>query len=280
MTTFIVLFGATGNMGLPFVKTVLATEGLELVACSSRKAAGSDIVAYLGLTHPQPIPCFATAQEALAHACLSINPRTDRLISVDVTHPSTVYENTLASLHLGARPVIGATGMTTDQLATIDALLKQHGLPGGLFPNFSIGAVLLMQFAKQASKYFNHAEIIELHHNRKADAPSGTSLHTAELMHQGNPLGFGHSNGPEHETLTGARGGRTEGGLHIHSVRLPGLVAHQEVLFAEAGQLLTLRHDSFNRECFMAGMVLACRHLHRLPVGLTQGLEHVLALTD
>jgi 4-hydroxy-tetrahydrodipicolinate reductase len=170
--------------------------------------------------------------------------------------------------------------MSEAQLHHIDATLKQHQRSGGLFPNFSIGAVLLMQFAKQASKYFKHAEIIELHHNRKADAPSGTSLRTAALMHEANPEGFAHTNAVEHETVNGARGAKVAGNIHIHSLRLPGLVAHQEVLLAEPGQLLTLRHDSFNRDCFMAGMVLCCQHITSLPHGLSIGLEHILDLSE
>ncbi|MCE2929890.1 MAG: 4-hydroxy-tetrahydrodipicolinate reductase, partial [Vampirovibrionales bacterium] len=142
-------------------------------------------------------------------------------------------------------------------------------------PNFSIGAVLMMRFAAEASRYFNHAEIIELHHNQKADAPSGTSLRTVQMMQAVRP-DFAVSNGIEHETLAGARGATSEGKIHVHSVRLPGLVAHQEVLFGDLGQMLTIRHDSFNRDCFMAGIALCCKKVRSLEHGLHHGLETVL----
>jgi len=140
-------------------------------------------------------------------------------------------------------------------------------------PNFAIGALLLMRFAKEAARYFPHAEIIELHHNQKADAPSGTAIKTAELMLDEQDA-FGVGNAPETEKLKGARGAEF-GGIRIHSVRLPGLVAHQEVLFGGLGQILSIRHDSLSRESFMPGVMLAVRKAMDLQ-GLVYGLEHLL----
>jgi 4-hydroxy-tetrahydrodipicolinate reductase len=149
-----------------------------------------------------------------------------------------------------------------------------------VIPNFAIGAVLMMKFAAMASKYYDHAEIIELHHNRKADAPSGTAIKTAELMSealkQAGKSSFVGSEVPETELFNGARGASVgDGAVHIHSVRLPGYVAHQEVLLSGPGEVLTLRHDSMDRKSFMPGVILAVKAVMNRP-GLTYGLEHIL----
>ncbi|MCS6266141.1 MAG: 4-hydroxy-tetrahydrodipicolinate reductase [Vampirovibrio sp.] len=266
----VLIAGATGKMGKEFVKTCLTDNQLNLVACTSRSSAGKDIFKALSLDiNNHHVPIFSGVPEAITAHGASIQ------VGVDLTHPSTVYGNALAMIHTGISPILGATGLSEAQLQSLDEKLKSKGLAGAYIPNFSIGAVLLMQFAAQAAKYFNHAEIIEMHHNQKADAPSGTSLHTAELMQKNLGVGtkFSPTNGVEKETHAGARGATTEGGIHIHSVRLPGLVAHQEVLFGEKGQLLTLRHDSFDRTCFMAGIALSVKQIRSMPAGLHRGLE-------
>jgi len=270
----VLIAGATGKMGSEFVKTCQADAQLNLVACTSRSAAGSDILGALSLNMTHHIPVFPGVPEAIATHGHHIQ------VGVDLTHPSTVFANAIAMIDAGISPVLGATGLSEAQLQTLDEQLKAKQLAGAYIPNFSIGAVLLMQFAAQAAKYFNHAEIIELHHNQKADAPSGTSLHTAALMQENLGIGttFSPSNGAETETHAGARGATVEHGIHIHSVRLPGLVAHQEVLFGEKGQLLTLRHDSFDRACFMPGIALAVKHVRQLPAGLHRGLATFLNL--
>ena len=260
---YILIAGASGKMGTPFVATCLDDDALCLVATTSRRLAGTKI-------HPQAdVQAHTTVEEAIAHAT---HPPT---VGVELTHPSTVYANVLAMIDAGIAPVIGATGLTAEQEKEIDAKLKAKKIAGLLVPNFSIGAVLMMRFAAEASRYFNHAEIIELHHNQKADAPSGTSLRTVQMMQAVRP-DFAVTNGIEHETLAGARGASSEGNIHIHSVRLPGLVAHQEVLFGDLGQMLSIRHDSFNRDCFMAGISLCCKKVRSLEHGLNHGLEAVL----
>ena len=260
---YILIAGASGKMGTPFVATCLDDDALCLVATTSRRGAGAKIHA------ESDVEAHASVKEAIAHAT---HPPT---VGVELTHPSTVYANVLAMIEAGIAPVIGATGLTPEQEKAIDAQLKAKHLAGLLVPNFSIGAVLMMRFAAEASRYFNHAEIIELHHNQKADAPSGTSLRTVQMMQAVRP-DFGVSNGAEQETHAGARGASSEGNIHIHSIRLPGLVAHQEVLFGDLGQMLTIRHDSFNRDCFMAGIALCCKKVRSLSSGLHHGLETVL----
>jgi 4-hydroxy-tetrahydrodipicolinate reductase len=265
----VLIAGATGKMGSEFVKTCLEDATLNLSVCTSRTVAGKDIFQALGLNTTHQVPVFPTVPEAITAHGKVID------VGVDLTHPSTVYGNALAMIEAGISPILGATGLSETQLQRLDEKLKTNGMAGAYIPNFSIGAVLLMQFAAQAAKYFNHAEIIELHHNQKADAPSGTSLHTAELMQKNLGVGttFSPTNGVEKETHAGARGATIEGGIHVHSVRLPGLVAHQEVLFGEKGQLLTLRHDSFDRTCFMAGIALSVKRIGLMPAGLHRGLE-------
>ncbi len=268
----ILIAGASGKMGMPFVKTCLEDEQLQLVAATSRQFQDSFLLASLNLTPSVSIPDFmarGNVLEAIESA------RVLPTVGVELTHPSTVFQNAMTMIEYGISPVIGATGLTEAGEAQIHAKLLEKNIAGLLVPNFSIGAVLMMRFAAEASKYFDHAEIIELHHNQKADAPSGTSLRTIQMM-QAVREAFGIRNSAEHETLAGARGGHSSGNIHVHSVRLPGLVAHQEVLFGDMGQLLTIRHDSLNRDCFMQGIALCCKKVRQLDAGLHHGLETVL----
>jgi 4-hydroxy-tetrahydrodipicolinate reductase len=195
-------------------------------------------------------------------------------VCVDFTHPDVVFGNAMTLIEHNCRPVIGTTGLTPEQLTQLDNALKAKNLGGMVVPNFAIGAVLMMKFAQEAAKYFDHAEIIELHHNKKADAPSGTAIKTAELMRQSQAK-FGPTNAPEKEIFTGARGATGPADIHIHSVRLPGYIAHQEVILGSPGQILTIRHDSMDRACFMPGVALAVKKTMELS-GLVYGLEHIL----
>ena len=154
--------------------------------------------------------------------------------------------------------MIGTTGLSPAQLADLAAFAAKASMGGAVVPNFSVGMVLLQQAAAAAARYYDHAELTELHHNRKADAPSGTCLKTAELMEE---LGkdFNPPQVEEHESLAGCRGGLRESGLRLHSVRLPGLVAHQEVIFGSPGETYTLRHDTIDRSAYMPGVLLTVR---------------------
>jgi 4-hydroxy-tetrahydrodipicolinate reductase len=167
---------------------------------------------------------------------------------------------------------VGATGIGTYDLEAARELADDGPARAVVAPNFAIGAVLLMQFAAEAARHMPHVEVIELHHDRKVDAPSGTALRTAELIADARPevpdAPLGDDDHP------GARGAEHEG-VRVHSVRLPGLMAHQEVVFGDTGQTLTIRHDSLDRTSFMPGVVLACRKVGGLD-GLVVGLEHVL----
>lgn len=194
-------------------------------------------------------------------------------VVVDFTHPESVYANLNAIIDAGAHPVIGTTGLASKQVAELQekcAKLKRGGL---IAPNFSLGGVLMMKFAKEIVKLMPHVEIIELHHDNKADSPSGTAMRTAEMLAQGNT----NVNEPikaSKETIPGARGA-TYHNIPIHAVRLPGLLAHQQILFGDTGETLTLRHDSIDRQCFMPGVALACEKVIKMD-RLAYGLEEIL----
>ena len=258
--------GAKGKMGREVVKTVAEDAGLALAGVVSRTSESAPVSDVFGI--------FTDAEVLFDTDLSEMLKREKPDVCVDFTNPDVVYANTMAMIEAGVRPVIGTTGLTPEQLTEIDQKLKQKGLGGMVVPNIAIGAVLKMKFAQEASKYFDHAEIIELHHNKKADAPSGTALKTAELMRQSR-VQFGTTNSPETEIIQGARGAADPANIHIHSVRLPGYIAHQEVLFGSPGQVLSIRHDSMDRACFMPGVALAVKRTMTL-TGLVYGLEHIL----
>lgn len=182
-------------------------------------------------------------------------------VMVDFTQPKFVFENAITCMQNGVRPVIGTTGLSDEQIATLEEMSKAKELGCLIAPNFSTGAILMMMFAQQAAKYFDNAEIIELHHNQKKDAPSGTAIKTALMMSEAREGSFETGNCEEVETVQGARGGKSYSDIRIHSVRMPGYIASQEVVFGASGQILKIRHDSMDRQCYMAGVLLAVRHV-------------------
>lgn len=240
----VMIIGSKGKMGQETVKAVMNASDLTLVAQVDR---GDDLDAILNETKPD--------------------------VAVDFTHPSCVKQNTVALLEHGVYPVVGTTGLSAEDLNEVHALASEKKLAVFVVPNFAIGAVLMMMFSEKAAKYMDRAEIIEFHHDQKADAPSGTSIKTADLMAQANPQ-LNAVTLDEKEIVPGARGGNYKN-IPIHSVRLPGFVAHQEVIFGGKGQRLTLRHDSIDRACFMPGVILAIRKVKELS-GVVYGLENIL----
>lgn len=196
-------------------------------------------------------------------------------VLVDFTQPKSIYENAQYCLNNGINIVIGTTGLSDEQIANLKSLSEQNKVSCLIAPNFSTGAVLMMMFAKQAAKYFDNAEIIELHHNQKKDAPSGTAVKTALMMSEASEKSFVTGNCPETETIKGARGGISYSDIHIHSVRMPGYIASQEVLFGSSGQTFKIRHDSMNRECYMPGVLMAVKHVMTKPEFI-YGLENIM----
>ena len=231
----IAVCGSNGKMGQEVVKAVNSADDMTLVA-------------QIDIFNGQ----FATIKDAKNSVKIDV--------LIDFTQPASIYENALYCLNNDIKMVIGTTGLSDSQIDELKKLSEEKNVACLIAPNFSTGAVLIMKFAQMASKYFDNAEIIELHHNQKKDAPSGTAVKTA-LMMAGVNNDFTKGNCPEKETIEGSRGGVAYNNIHIHSVRMPGYIASQEVLFGANGQIMTLRHDSMNRECYMGGVLLATRYV-------------------
>ncbi|UNB50291.1 4-hydroxy-tetrahydrodipicolinate reductase [Mycolicibacterium sp. YH-1] len=198
-------------------------------------------------------------------------------VVVDFTHPSVVMDNLKFLIDNGIHAVVGTTGFTDERIAQIEQwLAAKPGTSVLIAPNFAIGAVLSMQFAKQAARFFESVEVIELHHPHKADAPSGTATRTARLIAEARK-GMAPNPDATSTGLEGARGADVDG-IPVHSVRVAGLVAHQEVIFGTQGETLTIRHDSLDRTSFVPGVLLAVRNVAKRP-GLTIGIEPLLDLS-
>ena len=241
--------GSNGKMGKEVVKAVNNSDNMALVA-------------EIDILNGQ----YKTIEEAAKKVKIDV--------LVDFTQPKSIFENAQYCLNNGINIVIGTTGLTDEQIEKLETLSKNKNTGCFIAPNFSTGAVLMMKFAQMASKYFNNAEIIELHHNQKKDAPSGTSVKTA-LMMAGENANFTTGNCLEEETLKGARGAKSYNNIHIHSVRLPGYIASQEVIFGSSGQILKITHDSMNRECYMDGVLLAINYIAKNN-NFVYGLENIL----
>ena len=255
MTIKVIIAGFKGKMGSTAVQMVKDDQELELAALLDPFAAEEEL---------EGVPVF-TSKEAL------IGFEAD--VWVDFTTPKFAYENTRFALENGFAPVVGTTGFSPEEIQELTSLSEEKKLGGLIAPNFAIGAILLMQFAAQAAKYFPHLEIIELHHDKKKDAPSGTAVKTAELVSQ-TRTSLQQGAEDEEELMAGARGAAFDG-FRIHSVRLPGLVAHQEVIFGAQGEGLTIRHDSYDRISFMSGVNLGIKEVVKREK-LVYGLEHLL----
>lgn len=256
--------GAGGRMGREVVKMVLEDPELVLAAAVDPGCAGLDAGRVAGVGE-----CGVTVSDDLELALVSSRAE----VLVDFTVPATVMDNARTAIRHGVRPVIGTTGFRPDQIDELDRLCKEKGIGGIVAPNFSIGAILMMKFARMAAKYMPHLEIIEYHGDQKLDAPSGTAVKTAEMIAE-TRREFRQGNPSEHETIEGARGGYYNG-FRIHSVRLPGIFAQQEVIFGGFGQTLKIRHDSYDRAGYMPGVNLAVKKVGELD-GLVYGFDHFI----
>ncbi|OGI20486.1 MAG: 4-hydroxy-tetrahydrodipicolinate reductase [Candidatus Melainabacteria bacterium RIFCSPHIGHO2_02_FULL_34_12] len=264
----VLVCGAAGKMGQSVVRAVDAEAGFKLIGAVDRSGnpnIGKDIGIICGINEIG-VKLTSDLKEALS----KLQPD----VMVDFTMPEIVIVNAQMALKAGVRAVIGTTGMTKDDISELSKISKQNATGTIVAPNFAIGAVLMMKFAKEASKYFAHGEIIEFHHDKKLDAPSGTSIKSAELMAEARKV-FGRDSVKGKETIKGARGAAGDGNIHIHSVRLPGLLAHQEIILAALGQTLTIRHDSYDRTSFMPGVLMAIKKVMELD-HLVYGLENII----
>ncbi|HLJ54866.1 MAG TPA: 4-hydroxy-tetrahydrodipicolinate reductase [Chthonomonadaceae bacterium] len=271
MTTSVAVAGAAGRMGREVVRAVAEAEGLALAAAIDVQQTGADAGALAGVG-----PLGVAIEGDLAAAL----DRTRPSVLVDFTLPDGVLNNLRIAVERGVSVVVGTTGLSAAGLTEIDRAARERCVGVFVAPNFAIGAVLMMQFAAQAAKYLPDVEIIELHHEKKLDSPSGTALLTARRIGEARRAAGVTPNAPPSglvEKAAGARGAREEttGDVTIHSVRLPGFVAHQEVIFGGVGQILTLRHDSIDRRSFMPGVILAVRKVGSLR-GVVVGLENLL----
>lgn len=259
----VIVSGACGKMGRSVLNAVYHDPELELVGAVDLNS-GVDVGDLIG------IPKTGIIVDAdLQNVINNVKPD----VMVDFTRPAVVMGNARIALKNDVCPVIGTTGLSDDDKNEINKLCKGNNKGAFIAPNFAIGAVLMIKLSTEVAKYLPNVEIIELHHDQKLDAPSGTALRTAELISEvRESMSQGHPD--EVEKISGARGGEFDG-IRIHSVRLPGYVAHQEVIFGGLGQTLTIRHDSINRDSFMPGVVLACKKVVNLE-GLVCGLENIL----
>ena len=246
--------GAAGRMGSETVRAIANADDVELVQAIDNSAEGQAI---LGVTvegvFPYPLKNFD--------------------VIVEFTHAESATDHAVKAAESGISPVIGASGLDANQQERVSAACRASGIGGILVPNFAIGAVLMMRFASEAAKWLPNVEVIEMHHDKKQDAPSGTAIRTAELISQARTTA--RNNDPTQVMkYTGARGSLVAD-VPVHSVRLPGLVAHQLVVFGGEGELLSLRHDSMNRTSFMPGVLLAIRKVRSLS-GFVVGLDAVM----
>ena len=254
--------GAAGRMGREVVRAVSGEGDMTVAAAVDRRRVGEDAGRVSGI---DPLSVLIT--DSLSDAIAEASPEA----VVEFTLPDAAMGNIRTAVKARVPCIVGTSGLTEQDLQELSGLCEEYRTPSLVAPNFAIGAVLMMQFAAQAAKHFDSAEIIELHHADKADAPSGTAIRTAQLMAN---LPGSRFAGAESSDGRFARG-HAHGPIHIHSVRLSGLVAHQEVIFGGPGQTLTIRHDSVSWQSFIPGVLLAVRKVRGLR-GLVVGLERIL----
>lgn len=247
MTIKVAVLGSKGRMGAEVVKAVNNASDLELVASIDQNDD------------------------------FNIVKNSGAQVAVDFTTPDVVMKNIELLISAGISPVVGTTGFSDERINSVKKMLDaKSGVSARLVPNFSIGAILMMRFARVATKFYDSAEIIEYHHPHKIDAPSGTAIRTAQIIAEERQLN-NLSKNPDATAseIPGARGSKIEG-IPVHAVRMQGLVAHQEVVFGSMGETLTIRHDSFDRESFMPGVLLAIRNISKKP-GLTIGIDDLIS---
>ncbi|MBO8125913.1 MAG: 4-hydroxy-tetrahydrodipicolinate reductase [Firmicutes bacterium] len=263
----VLVIGALGKMGSEVVRTIARQPDMQLVGAVGRSHHGED-VGKLVLGEENGIEIDTDLERAIAQS--------EPDVAVDFTRPEGLFARIQTLCQAGVSPVVGTTGLSQAEISDLKDLCQRLNIGALVAPNFAIGALLMMRFAKEAARFFPAVEIIELHHPNKVDAPSGTAIKTAEMIV--NTKRREDTFPSSHESVQGVRGGEL-GGIRIHSVRLPGLVAHQEVIFGGSGQVLTIRHDSMNRESFMPGVMLAIRKIRGIK-GLVYGLEPLLEHQD
>jgi 4-hydroxy-tetrahydrodipicolinate reductase len=261
----VAIAGINGRFGRTAARAILADNELELVGGFGRAGApyvGQDIGTIVGTPN-----CGIEVSNAFLDL-LDENPPD---VILDFSKAEVAFDTARLAIERKVSPVVGTSGVEPQEVKLLASLAEKLKVGAMVVPNFSLGAVLMMEFAKQASQYFGDVEIVEMHNTGKADAPSGTAMHTAaKISAAGGKFNAAITN--EKELLTGARGGQNASGVRVHSLRLPGLISHQEVIFGADGELLTIRHDGLNAECYMRGVLMSIKAVTKLD-HLVVGLE-------
>ena len=271
----VLVSGALGRMGSEVVNSVLNSSDCELVAAidTNKKNNGENISQLLNLKKSEVI----VSNDLEGSLCsISQDYRNEKIkpVLVDFTHPDSVYENTRSAIAYGISPVVGTTGLTPSQINDLAIFTQKANIGCAIIPNFSVGMVLLQQAASVAAKFYDNIELIEMHHNQKADSPSGTCIKTAEMIEE-YPKKYNQNLVKETESLKGVRGGLRDSGLNIHSIRLPGLLAHQVVIMGSPGETYTIKHDTIDRKAYMPGVLQAIRKIGKFD-SLIYGLEKLI----
>ena len=274
-TTPVLVSGALGRMGSEVVNSVLNSSDCELVSAidTNKKNNGENISQLLNLKKSDVL----VSNDLEGSLCsISQDYRNEKIkpVLVDFTHPDSVYENTRSAIAYGISPVVGTTGLTPSQINDLAIFAQKANIGCAIIPNFSVGMVLLQQAASVAAKFYDNIELIEMHHNQKADSPSGTCIKTAEMIEE-YPKKYNQNLVKETESLKGVRGGVRDSGLNIHSIRLPGLLAHQVVIMGSPGETYTIKHDTIDRKAYMPGVLQAIRKIGKFD-SLIYGLEKLI----
>ena len=271
----VLVSGALGRMGSEVVNSILNSSDCELVAAidTNKKNNGENISQLLNLKSSD---VFVSNDLEGSLCSISQDYRNEQIkpVLVDFTHPDSVFENTRSAIAYGVSPVVGTTGLSSSQINDLASFAQKANIGCAIIPNFSVGMVLLQQAASVAAKFYDNIELIEMHHNQKADSPSGTCIKTAEMIEE-YPKKYNQSLVKEFESLKGVRGGIRNSGLNVHSIRLPGLLAHQVVIMGSPGETYTIKHDTIDRKAYMPGVLQAIRKIGKFD-SLVYGLEKLL----
>ncbi len=271
----VLVSGALGRMGSEVVNTVLNSSDCELVAAIdiNKQNNGKNISQLLNLKSSE-VFVSNDLEGSLCSVSQDYRNQNIKPVLVDFTHPDSVFDNTRSAIAYGISPIIGTTGLSSSQINDLSIFAQKAEVGCAIIPNFSVGMVLLQQAASVAAKFYDNIELIEMHHNQKADSPSGTCIKTAEMIEE-YPKQYNQVLVNESESLKGVRGGVRESGLNIHSIRLPGLLAHQVVIMGSPGETYTIRHDTIDRKAYMPGVLQTIRKIGSFK-SLVYGLERLI----
>ena len=271
----VLVSGALGKMGREVVNAVTNSDDCELVGAIDLddECNGKSLSTYFDISESN-VFLSNDLEGSLCTVSQGYRDSDQKPVMVDFTHPNSVYDNTRAAMAYGVCPVIGTTGLTSEQINELSNFSEKASIGCAIIPNFSVGMVLLQQAASVAAKFYDNVELIEMHHNQKADSPSGTCLKTAEMIEE-YPKKFNKLVVKETESLPGSRGGVRESGLNIHSIRLPGLLAHQLVIMGSPGETYTIKHDTIDRKAYMPGVLESIKKIGNYE-SLVYGLEKLI----